>query len=212
MIRNGINPKQFARRSVSKHKPVIGWAGALRWRSNDADTAVPWLAEFLDEHDLKFHHAGHMDDTVPFSEVAKINPDRMILSPMQQINHYQNMLDFDIGIVLLSDIPFNHAKSTIKGLEYAARGIPFVAQDLPEYRRLAELGVGRVASTPEEWHRHLTELLDYETRKQESARQRDLVLREHSITARAPEWVDLFMEGSDRVTEIPSVQIPYRSV
>jgi hypothetical protein len=58
----------------------------------------------------------------------------------------------------LNDIPFNHAKSFIKGLEYAAAGIPFVSSFSPEYEYLAEHGVGRVAKTQDEWVYHLDEL------------------------------------------------------
>lgn len=74
----------------------------------------------------------------------------------------------DIGIVPLNDIPFNHAKSYIKGLEYAAAGVPFVASAAPEYVFLAENGVGRVARSPEEWESHISELADPKVRKQEA--------------------------------------------
>lgn len=209
IIRNGINPNQFPKREVRNVKPVIGWAGAMGWRSNDADTAVPWLAEFLEEHDLMFHHAGHMDDATPFWERAGIPLERMMLSPMRPLYRYHEMLEFDIGLVLLSDIDFNRAKSTIKGLEYAASNIPFVAQGLPEYARLAELGVGRVANTPEEWKQHLTELLDYKTRKREAATQRNLVLKNHSINARASEWINVYSRFANHKTIIQNQKVQY---
>lgn len=211
LIRNGINPTQFPKRKHTTAKPVIGWAGALRWRSNDAETAVPWLGEFLTEHGLMFHHAGHMPDTVPFPELAKVPWENLMISPMQPTYLYHTMLNFDIGLVLLSDIEFNHAKSAIKGLEYAASNIPFVAQATPEYKRLAEMGIGRVADTPDEWKHHLTELLDYKTRKREAAVARKLAISEHSVVARAPEWNALFDEQATRV-DIPTIRVPYRGV
>lgn len=210
LIRNGVSPVQFPKRKVRNAKPVLGWAGAMKWRSNDADTAVPWLGEFLDEHDLLFHHAGHMPDARTFAEAAGIDPARVVTSPMEPITRYHEMLQFDIGLVLLSDIPFNQAKSTIKGLEYAAAGIPFVAQDLPEYARLAELGVGRVAHTPADWRKHLADLLDYRTRKREAAVSRTLTLKQHSIVSRAPEWKNLF-EVTYRFARIKSCTVPYVS-
>jgi hypothetical protein len=42
MVRNGISPKQFPKRKVKRERPVIGWAGALRWRSNDT-ASVAWV-------------------------------------------------------------------------------------------------------------------------------------------------------------------------
>jgi hypothetical protein len=96
---------------------------------------------------------------------------------------------FDIGIVPLNDIPFNHAKSSIKGLEYASSGIPFVAQGLPEYQRLADMGVGRVANTPDEWRTHMTELLAFKTRKRDAAMNLAMLKRYHSVQAEAHEWI-----------------------
>ena len=73
-------------------------------------------------------------------------------------------------------------------MEYAASGIPFVSQGLPEYARLASLGVGRVAYSPEDWVSHLSELLNYRVRKLEAAESLRLVQEEHSIEARGSEW------------------------
>jgi len=211
-VKNSINPNQFGKREMRNKKPVLGWAAAMNWRSSDADTAVPWLGEFLEEHDLMFHHAGHMPDAPVFAEKAGVNPDRMILTPMRPLYRYHEMLDFDIGLVLLSEIDFNRAKSNIKGLEYAASNIPFVAQGLPEYETLALQGVGRVAYTPEGWKQNLTELLDYKTRKREAAIQRSKVLQEHSITARAAEWVDVYSRFADIRTSIPDMKVRYQTV
>lgn len=209
MVRNGINPNQFMPRKHRSRKPVLGWAGAMGWRSNDAETARPWLSEFLDEHDLLFHHAGHMPDAPSFAEAAGVNPDRMILTPMRPLHRYHEMLDFDIGLVLLSDIDFNKAKSTIKGLEYAASNIPFVAQGLPEYELLSLNGVGKVAYTAEGWKAQLTDLLDYKTRKREAAIQRSRALEDHSILARASEWVDVYSMFQDVKAAIPNRIVQY---
>jgi hypothetical protein len=193
LVRNGINVQQFVRKKHTGSKPVIGWVGAMHWRSGDIETMRPWLNGFLEEHDLTFFHAGHMPDAKLFWEAAGINPERMMLAPMKIIPEYHELFLMDIGLVPLNDIDFNRAKSTIKGLEYAASNIPFVAQDTPEYRRLSELGVGRVASTPDEWIKHLTELLNFKTRKREAAVQYNR-LSDHSILARKGDWEDVFKE------------------
>jgi len=211
MVRNGINPNQFPKRKVTRDKPVIGWAGALRWRSNDLDVFKGWLGDFLVDNDLMFHHAGHDDAAGWFADGADVPKERVITSPMRSIARYQEMLDFDIGLVPLSNIPFNEAKSFLKGIEYAASGVPFVASGLPEYRYLSETsGVGRVADTPEEWVKHLTELLDYNTRKKEAGVQRAKVLKDHTIVTRAPEWVNVF-QGSPN-TDILTKLVEYRQV
>jgi glycosyltransferase involved in cell wall biosynthesis len=187
MVRNGVNMHQFQPRKQPS-KPVIGWAGAVSYRNGDLEQLREWLPDFLEEHDLKFHHAGHDPEAPSFAEVTGINPERVTTSPIVPIAQYADGLRFDIGLVPLSDILFNHAKSNIKGLEYAAAGIPFVASPLPEYRLLAKDGVGHLASSPDEWRLHIENLLDYKTRRREAAISRNEVARNWSIDARATEW------------------------
>lgn len=65
----------------------------------------------------------------------------------------------DVGIVPLADSTFNQAKSWLKGLEFAALGVPFVASPTPEYRRLYEAGAGLLARFPNDWYRKLSVVL-----------------------------------------------------
>lgn len=192
MVRNGVNLAQFEKRKHTNRKPVLGWAGATSYRNNDLEQLRDWLPDLLERHDLTFHHAGHAPDSPSFAEITGVPASRITTSPIVPIHDYAAGLKFDIGIVPLNDIPFNHAKSNIKGLEYAASGIPFIASDLPEYRLLHESGVGRVATSPDEWVLQTEALLDYKTRKQEAARIHKIVSEEWAIEARAEEWQDVF--------------------
>ena len=98
------------------------------------------------------------------------------------------MFSMNIGLVPLNRVPFSEAKSNLKGLEYAAKGIPFIATPTREYEILAEAGIGRLAETPDEWRDHATELLDPEVRKAEGARIRELVERDWNINDKGEEW------------------------
>ena len=212
LIRNGINPHQFTNHKTRNRMPTLGWVGATGWRSNDMDELKPWLAGFLEQHDLTFHHAGADPEFPPIEQLTGIPASRLTTEPMQLITNYHQMFgNIGIGLVPLSDIPFNHAKSCIKGLEYAASGIPFIASPTPEYVRLAEMGVGRIAHTPDEWMQHATALLDFPTRKREAARNRDRVLKYHTILNTAPEWADLFSE-QQTVVPVPSKLVRYVAV
>jgi len=192
MVRNGVNLHQFERKKVANRKPVLGWAGAVSYRNGDLEQLREWLPDFLQEHDLQFHHAGHDPEAPSFAEVVGIDPARVTTSPIVPIYEYAENLKFDIGIVPLSDIPFNRAKSNIKGLEYAAAGIPFVASPLYEYRLLHNDGAGLLADTPEEWRLQIEALLDYKTRKRAAAIAYDTVSQNWTIEARADEWRDVF--------------------
>lgn len=196
MVRNGVLPEQFTPRKVRDRKPVIGWVGGVPWRGGDLETMREWLPDFLAENDLMFHHSGHTDHAQSMTDLAGVPPERLTTSSLQTIDHYHEMFSFDIGLVPLNDIPFNHAKSSLKGLEYSCAGIPFVAQALPEYDLLASQGVGRVATTPEDWVRELTALLDFSTRKKEARVNRERVVKDHSIMAREQDWRDVLTPGA----------------
>ena len=190
LVRNGIDLRFFEKRKVRNvPNPVLGWVGAIPWRSEDVETLRWWLPEFLVKHDLMFHHSGDRLDYPPFADLAGVVSSRVTTSPQMPIfQYFQEAFTFDIGIVPLNDIPFNHAKSCIKGLEYAAMGIPFVAQATPEYQWLADSGIGRVAVTPEDWVSHLEDLLDYKTRKREAAKNYT-ALQQHTMESRDWSWL-----------------------
>lgn len=192
LVRNGVNLQQFHPAPKPEHKPVLGWVGATDYRNNDLEQLRDWLPDLLEEHDLAFHHAGHSPDSPTFAELTGVDPRRITTSPILPITRYSEGFRFDIGLVPLSDIPFNHAKSNIKGLEYAAAGIPFVASDLPEYRLLHESGAGRIAQTADDWITHILGFLDYRTRRYEARIAREIVAEYWSIEARAEEWNQAF--------------------
>jgi len=166
--------------------------GAIPWRSGDIDPLSEWLPQFLEDNDLMFHHSGHVDVGPSFGDRAGIDPSRITYSPMVTFDKYLQLFTFDVGIVPLINSPFNHSKSTAKGFEYSCSGIPFVAQNLPEYQRLSNLGVGRVAGTPAEWVEQLSYLLDFSTRKKDARTNFAHVVKEHTILNRAKEWREVF--------------------
>lgn len=197
LVRNGVNPYQFASVQPPK-KPVLGWTGSTAYRNNDLEQLREWLPDFLEEHDLDVHHTGYDPSAPSFAEVTGIPERRVTTTPLLSIPSYATGFKFSIGIVPLSDIPFNHAKSNIKGLEYVAAGIPFVATDVPEYRTLHEAGVGAIARTPEDWMAAITLLLDDKYRAKKAAAEKSLVVRDWSIEARAHEWRAVLNHSSEQ--------------
>lgn len=192
LVRNGVNHRQFQRIKHINRKPVIGWVGVTGFRNNDLEQLRDWLPDFLEEHDLMFHHAGHDPNYPDISDMIGVNPRRITTSPTVPIPLYDQILNFDIGLVPLNNIPFNEAKSNIKGLEYAAKGIPFIASPLPEYRALHETGAGNLADTPEQWAAQAERLLDYRQRRADANRAYNTVLQHWSIDQRAAEWSAVF--------------------
>lgn len=188
LIRNGVNPEMFIQRPVTKAKPVIGWMGATAWRSGDLETLSTWLPGLLDEHDLTFHHSGWHPSSPLAADRIGIDHERCSIHKMIPVTRLTSLMCFDIGLVPLNDIPFNHAKSALKGLEYAAAGIPFVAQELPEYVMLAESGVGVTAGTDAEWIEQVTRLLDPQERANDAARNCEALLDQWDYRTFRPDW------------------------
>src|SRR5205085_863761 len=84
---------------------------------------------WLEHHDALFRHSGHNNQIDAAHDQAWIPVARTLVPRgMTPTTEYPTLFSgIDIGIVPLADVPFNHAKSRIKGMEYAAAGVPFAA-------------------------------------------------------------------------------------
>ena len=193
IIENSVLSACFKRRHHSLKKPIIGWCGSTAHRSDDLKILIePFksMGTFVN-----FHHTGDNKDSTPFYKKIKVSPLRVSTLPMLSPLEYPQGFNFDIGVVPLNDIPFNDAKSWIKGLEYAAAGVPFIASPSREYVRLKEeYGIGRLAGTPEEWVHHLSELLDPKVREAESIHNRSIVKAEFGVEKMGKAWDQIIWE------------------
>lgn len=170
VIENGVDTSRWWQRSPHRvtDQPTVGWVGATDWRSGDLETLRGVIGPWLAQTGCRWHHSGWTSTSKQAHDLARIDRGRVDCSwlPMVSIENYPLLFGpLDVGLVPLNDVPFNRAKSWIKGLEYAAAGVPFIAQALPEYERLHhEYGVGRLARKPADWRAHLDELRDPTTR------------------------------------------------
>jgi glycosyltransferase involved in cell wall biosynthesis len=187
LVRNALDVERYTM-VEQPEKPVFGWVGGTLWRSRDIELLADWMPKFVDSTKVSVHHSGHIPgDTRHFAARAGLR--RVSTTPMQLVSKYPSLLThFHVGLVPLQLNDFNRSKSYLKGLEYAAAGIPFIATPTEEYRLLHQRGVGRLASTPDEWRDHAIELLDRDVRVTEAQRQRKIVEREFNIETRGPEW------------------------
>lgn len=96
----------------------------------------------------------------------------------------------DAAIVPLQPNRFNEAKSWLKGLEAAALGVPFVASPTGPYRQLHDLGAGLLAVTPDDWNRHITNLMGSPQMRADIAGQGQAVAADWTIERRVDAWVD----------------------
>lgn len=187
LIRNAIDAERF-HIVEQPEEPVFGWVGGTLWRSHDVELLAEWMPDFVKDYGVSVHHSGHIPgDGRHFAARAGLR--RVQTLPMCLVKDYPRLLEpISVGLVPLVRNDFNEAKSHLKGLEYAAAGIPFIASPTLEYQILAEAGVGRLASTPDEWRDHATELLDPAVRRAEADRNRAIVSEQFHISKKGEAW------------------------
>ena len=126
-----------------------------------------------------------------FARIANIDPERLNgttgASPQ---NYCDLLLPMDIGIVPLNSLPFNEAKSSVKGLEYAMTGIPFVAYASSEYKKLELEGAGNTAKKPMQWIKNMERLLDPAVRKEQADRGYELVSTKYNVENVVHLWIE----------------------
>jgi glycosyltransferase involved in cell wall biosynthesis len=192
-VYNSIKPSMFVKRyDAARNKPVVGWVGIMVWRSGDIEELRGWLGPFLEKYDLKFHHAGiNPEKPHEFAEIANINPERLQGTNGCSPQYYGNiLLPMDIAIVPLNSLPFNEAKSNLKGLEYAMSGIPFVAYASEDYKKLAADGAGSVAKKPRDWIKNMEKLIDPDERKRQADRGYEVVSTKYNVENVVHLWIE----------------------
>ncbi len=139
----------------------VGWAGSPT-HLDDFRPLVPVLEALCRRYPQVKVAVGGPEEV--YALLANIPEDQKEYLPPVPFELYPKMLArFDIGLVPLLDNAFNRCKSDLKGLEYSALGIPFLASPLPAYRRLVEEGKnGFLCSHRREWFGRLSLLVEKE--------------------------------------------------
>jgi glycosyltransferase involved in cell wall biosynthesis len=154
--------------------PVVGWIGSTNHRSSDLEVIAGIMKPLYDNNEILLMHAGYHHGAPSMASKWKVAEEAVERLRAVDPEQYPSLLKMEVGVAPLSDMPFNHAKSDIKTLEYSASGIPWVASDLPAYRKLHEdWGLGRVAKKPKQWLSHLRTLKDPDIRASEGSALRE---------------------------------------
>lgn len=192
VIPNYVDVSRFTPWPVRyQERPLVGWAGSTAHRSGDIQILRGVLPTMRGNGSILLHHSGHHPDAPSFSDElmgAHATVDIVDSTlPLTDAEHYPELLKFDIGVIPLADVPFNEAKSDIKGLEYAAAGIPFVASASQAYRSLWQDWHGSLAGfftakNPVQWRQRLYQMLQESLRADlshfllENVKQRDIAI------------------------------------
>ena len=169
---------------------TIGWTGAVATHRGDVDEAAAGVRAALDEQpEWSFHALG----SELIRHVLKVPESRFSSSgwaDLTTLDYPRAIQQLGIGIVPLRDNAFNRlGKSWLKGLEYAACGVPFVASPVGDYRRLP-LSFPTARGTAE-WTRALRMLIEDPSMRYEIAQQnREHVRDQLTIEGNLDRWMD----------------------
>lgn len=176
---------------------TIGWTGATMTHRGDLDDARDAIREVLAGWPAWTFHALGSDRVQLVLGIAR---ERFSSAPWADLltdDYPRAIQQIGLGIVPLRDSSFNRVgKSWLKGLEYAACGVPFVASRVGDYERLARHLTFPLVRGRGEWVRALGQLLDDEDRRLELAGvNRDRVRRSLTIEGNLQRWTDAWRQA-----------------
>ncbi|MBP7579461.1 MAG: FkbM family methyltransferase [Vogesella sp.] len=113
-------------RAWNGRKPRLGWVGA---QQHQGDLALIVEVVRATHNEVDWVFMGMWPD-----EVASLIKEKHEGVPFQQYPQTMAMLDLDLAIAPLEDLPFNRCKSNLRLLEYGALGWPVLCSDVEPYR------------------------------------------------------------------------------
>lgn len=171
-------------------RPTVGWTGVVNTHPGDLDVCGDGIARAVDvtgsrfrsvQSDRAANHLGVKDFEV---------------QPWVPLEEYpQTVANLDVGIVPLAESPFNEAKSWLKGLEYAAAGVPFVASPTSPYRAFEREGAGALARGHNRWAEMVGHLLSSEPARAEMAGRGREVAARWTIEGNTHRWVEAWAQA-----------------
>jgi glycosyltransferase involved in cell wall biosynthesis len=128
-------------------------------------------------------------------QLKKKYPNRIYIRGWQPLHNYFNairQLGAHIGIAPIDDIPFNHAKSNLKLVEFGTIRIPWVASKVEPYIKITEKSGGGilVKNRHKDWERALDKLINMTNpeRQDMGDKGRKYVEKHHSAEKVAELW------------------------
>ena len=157
--------------------------------THDAD--LEWVRPALDR--LHDERPGSFDltligvaaETAPAPWLVRLSPPADAVAYPRFVRWLRSQGPFDIGLAPLADSAFNHAKSDVKLLDYAALGLLPVVEDAAAYR--ADPHAGGIAVHARDWHQALSGVLDdRDDARRRASQAADHVWRSRSVSGIAP--------------------------
>ena len=174
--------KGFSPRRRAGRKPRVGWAGSIS-HTGDLEL-IQGVVEAL-ANEVEWVFLGLCPERLrPF--VDEFHPP----VPLDDYPSKLASLNLDLALAPLEEVPFNHAKSHLRLLEYGILGYPVVCTDITPYR--GAYPVTRVRNRYKDWVEAIRAHIDDQD---ENARQGDALreyVRQHGLLE---QHLEIWMQG-----------------
>jgi hypothetical protein len=171
---------------------TIGWLGGPRLDDDLAPVAVAWGRIAAAYPDVNFVVTG----TQPGGVARYVPPERVWPIPWQTVDALPRAVaNLDIACCAVAPHPWNLKKTPIKAWEATLSGAAVVATPMLYGAVVTGGQDGLLAETADEWEYALGLLIERPAyRHAFQARQRERVLREHSLETQAHRWSDAWAQ------------------
>lgn len=168
-------------------KLTIGWIGSPTTWAN-VRPLLPTLRSITQRFDLRFRVVG------AGRQAAADRFDGMNLLEWSEASEVADVQAMDIGIMPLTDAPFERGKSGYKLIQYMACGLPVIASPVGVNSEIVVDGEnGFLARDPTEWEARLVQLAsDADLRRRMGEAGRSRAVERYSLASQAPRLIELF--------------------
>lgn len=182
-----------------KDRLTVGWTGTLQTHPTDLEVTRGQVGKVVFDAGVPFFVVGDkrgVREALKLKQSTPLEDSEWV--PTVSEYHQEVAKHIDIGIVPLERSDFNNAKSCLKGLEFAALGIPFVATATADYQRLADFGVGKLAHDHNGFRYALRGWLnDPESARIDGEAYRAIVRDQFTYEKHAEDWVKAWERAID---------------
>lgn len=187
IIPNYVPEEMFTIERPRRERPTIGWTGGAS-HALDVKVCAEAVATFLRFHPEWDLHIVGTDFRKSFGRPQARHTD-WLADP----HEYYRALDFDIGLIPLTDSVFNRSKTPIKAIELMALGIPVIATDCVVYQGTVIDGeTGFLVKKAKEWRARLRLLAaDAELRESMGKKARELAAQ-WTMERNWHKWADAY--------------------
>ena len=171
---------------------VIGWIGSPLRASAYFKAIQPALKEICKDGSARVVAigAGKMElEEVPLE-----------IRPWSEATEVSDMQQFNVGIMPLTDTPFEKGKCGLKLIQYMACARPAIGSPVGVNQKIIDSGInGFVANSTEEWFTALQKLKNEpEVAQQMGVAGRSIVEEKYSLKIAVPKLVELLLQSAKR--------------